>query len=414
MKKTSMFIVCFGLFMGMAGPASAVILDEVADLDLTNVVKAVHWSNNSTFGTPAVDTTISGVTFLAGPHNGTVDGVTNAGNAFGAGDDWQLGPITDDAGLNDILNSFLIGDPAATITIPVSNGVYKLQLLFFDPFVDTGRGIDVTIEGVLVFNDYFQAVEQGGDALSGSLLTYVFTVADGQVDILFDDPKNAGNYLLSGLILSKDNIASNPDPSNGETMVVVEKVLSWDAPGAYTPSGYDVYLDTDETKVATGSGTCEYTSSNQPGTTFDPSADLSYSTIYYWRVDAIEGDTTTHQGDIWSFTTGGKATNPSPADKDTYITVPTVDLSWTGDTWATSYKVYAGSSFPLDYLDEVTEPEYPDFPTDGVTTYYWRIDEYVGASPTIDGDVWEFTTRESISCPEGDLDASCRVDLLDL
>ncbi|MCP4340890.1 MAG: hypothetical protein GY799_18870, partial [Desulfobulbaceae bacterium] len=51
------------------------VLDVVSDLDLTNVVKAVHWSNNSTLGTPATDITIGGVTFLAGPFNGTVDGV---------------------------------------------------------------------------------------------------------------------------------------------------------------------------------------------------------------------------------------------------------------------------------------------------------------------------------------------------
>ncbi|MCP4379476.1 MAG: hypothetical protein GY794_25305, partial [bacterium] len=158
---------------------SKIVLDEVADLDLTNVVKAVHWSNNSTLGTPATDITIGGVTFLAGPFNGTVDGVTNAGNGFGAGVDWQVGPTTDDTGLDDILNSFIIGADNATITIPVPNGDYKLQLMFYDAFASATRGIDVTIEGALVFDDYFLTAEQGGDALSGSVASHVFTVTDG-------------------------------------------------------------------------------------------------------------------------------------------------------------------------------------------------------------------------------------------
>ncbi|MCP4375468.1 MAG: hypothetical protein GY794_04750, partial [bacterium] len=210
--------------------------------------KAVHWSNNSTLGTPATDITIGGVTFLAGPFNGTVDGVTNMGNASGAGTGWQTGPTTDDAGLDDILNSFIIGADGAMITIAVENGTYKLQLMFYDPFLDTGRGVDMTVEGVLVFDDYFLTAEQGGDALSGSVASHVFTVEDGQVDILFDDVKNVGAYFLSGLILNTASAqATNPCPADTATDVSALANLSWVA--GYAVS-HDIYFGTDPTPDA--------------------------------------------------------------------------------------------------------------------------------------------------------------------
>ncbi|MHC5184173.1 MAG: lamin tail domain-containing protein, partial [Planctomycetota bacterium] len=105
----------------------------------------------------------------------------------------------------------------------------------------------------------------------------------------------------------------NPDPKNTQTNVVVSKVLGWDAPRDYTPSGYDIYMDIDQVKVTSGSGACEYVSLNQPGNSF--SAILSPNTKYYWRIDAIDGGTK-HPGDVWEFTT---RQNPSCLAGDLYF-----------------------------------------------------------------------------------------------
>ncbi len=118
----------------------------------------------------------------------------------------------------------------------------------------------------------------------------------------------------------------------------------------------------------------------------------------------------------WTFTTGGRATDPIPYEGAVNVGVPTTDLFWTGDSFATSYKVYGGEEFPLPYLGEVTAPQYPGFPTPELfTTYHWRVDEYVDGNPTVPGDNWSFTTEESPTlCLYGDMNGDCIVNLPDL
>ena len=42
----------------------------------------------------------------------------------------------------------------------------------------------------------------------------------------------------------------------------------------------------------------------------------------------------------------------------TNVNMPGTDLRWTGDSFATSYKVYAGTDFPLDFMGEVSDEEF--------------------------------------------------------
>jgi hypothetical protein len=95
-----------------------------------------------------------------------------------------------------------------------------------------------------------------------------------------------------------DAQAHNPVPPTGQTLVVPEIVLSWDAPIAVTDPVYNVYVDPNRLVIETRTGTA-YSSIAQTETTFDPSGDLELETTYYWIVDVTNGD----PGAVWKFTT---------------------------------------------------------------------------------------------------------------
>lgn len=88
----------------------------------------------------------------------------------------------------------------------------------------------------------------------------------------------------------------NPSPSNGASSQSINVDINWSNGGGAT--SYDIYFGTNQTDVINGTGGTS--KGNQAGTSYDPGI-RSYSTPYYWRIDAKNsGGTTT--GDIWSFT----------------------------------------------------------------------------------------------------------------
>ena len=91
--------------------------------------------------------------------------------------------------------------------------------------------------------------------------------------------------------------------------------------------------------------------------TYDPQ--LDYATTYYWRVDLI-ADQQLIPGQLLSFTTGGKTSNPYPADEDEDIEIGLIDLSWTGDDFATSYRVYTGTTPVPSEMTEVVSSILPN------------------------------------------------------
>jgi hypothetical protein len=102
-------------------------------------------------------------------------------------------------------------------------------------------------------------------------------------------------------IVSNPYSAKTPSPANGATLVPVDTALSWVAPEAFTPTGYNVRIGTDP-------NTSTILVTNTPNTTVDPSpsGNLAYSTKYYWRVDTLEPNTPSpivHTGNVWNFTT---------------------------------------------------------------------------------------------------------------
>jgi len=135
---------------------------------------------------------------------------------------------------------------------------------------------------------------------------------------------------------------------------------------------------------------------------------MDNDTTYYWRIDEINaGGTTT--GTLWTFTTEaaapppGQASNPSPADSATDVSIDD-DLSWTAGSGSTSSDVYFGTDSTPDsgeYMGNQAGTTFELGTMDNDMTYYWRIDE-VNAQGTTTGVVWSFTTEAGITEEFGD------------
>ena len=94
--------------------------------------------------------------------------------------------------------------PDHDISIPVENGIYKIQFLLYEGWGANGRKIDISIESNSVVKNYFCWQEQGSTSDHGSLVTTAVEIKDGQIDISVKAsiPPNMGCHL-PGLIISK-------------------------------------------------------------------------------------------------------------------------------------------------------------------------------------------------------------------
>ena len=203
---------------------------------------------------------------------------------------------------------------------------------------------------------------------------------------------SVGSPSSTTIDLSDDDVPPNPvtspSPSNGATNVPVTADLSWVNGGGST--NYDVYFGTDATP---DSGEFQ---GNQTGTSLSLGT-LSYSTTYYWRIDA-KNSTGTTTGSVWSFTTEvalpNKATSPSPSNGATNVPV-TADLSWVNGGGSTNYDVYFGTDATPDsgeFQGNQTGTSLSLGTLSYSTTYYWRVDAKNSTGMTT-GDVWSFITQ---------------------
>jgi hypothetical protein len=93
----------------------------------------------------------------------------------------------------------------------------------------------------------------------------------------------------------------------------------------------------------------------------------------------------------------GQATNPSPADEATNISIEAT-LSWMAGGGATSHDVYFGTDSTPDageFIGNQAGTTYDPGTLTASTTYYWRIDEK-NSNGTTTGDVWSFTTGAGV------------------
>jgi hypothetical protein len=115
--------------------------------------------------------------------------------------------------------------------------------------------------------------------------------------------------------------ATEPNPEDGMTFVMLEPDLSWKAGNGAV--SHDVYVGTDEAAVAAGDPNVLLGS---VGEAHYHLTTLELETTYYWRIDEVDALGAVVPGDVWSFTTLGAIENP--------IVEPNLIGIWTFDTEA--------------------------------------------------------------------------------
>ncbi len=203
-------------------------------------------------------------------------------------------------------------------------------------------------------------------------------------------------------------VAYDPSPADGEEEVALDANLSW-TPGLWADD-HRVYFGTDLDAVTNrledvNQGLLDVNS-------FDPGP-LALGKIYYWAIDEVNdayGGSVPPPGpwlgEVWSFSTIGFATNPSPADGAKEVALNVV-LSWTAGAQADQHDVYFGTSESAVENATTSSDEYRPPRLDlgnesydaGANeslmlgeSYYWRVDEI--NSIVVKGRTWKFTIGE--------------------
>jgi len=199
-------------------------------------------------------------------------------------------------------------------------------------------------------------------------------------------------------------LAAGPNPAEGTLYENTWANLGWRA-GYYAVS-HDLYFGTAFDDVNDG---VEGTFVGNTGMTTQvvgfpgfPAPDgLQPGTTYYWRVDEVNDadPNSPWKGHIWSFTVPPKiAYDPEPGDNIKFAEVD-VTLNWTAGFGTKLHDVYFGDD--LDTVSNAsgalpqTEATYTPGTLESDKTYYWRVDEFDGAT-RYKGDVWTFTTMPVI------------------
>jgi len=203
---------------------------------------------------------------------------------------------------------------------------------------------------------------------------------------------NAIEYMIGNLVREPWVKAWLPEPADGTVNVAVP-LFRW-TPGE-TALFHDVYFGTSPELTE-----ADLMAPRQPLTLYFHVPGLTPGTKYYWRVDEVEMDGTTHTGDVWSFSSVSlTAIAPQPQDGAKWINPAAVTLEWQAGQEALTHDVYFGTD-----MAAVTEGTGDTFKGNQIvttfdagavaedTTYYWRIDEVTLDGTKRAGDVWSFTT----------------------
>ena len=192
------------------------------------------------------------------------------------------------------------------------------------PCVDAGSDMAANL-GMDTYTTRSDELFDGGIVDMGyhySIVTDPDVNGDGRVDLVdfgivsgwwMDSPCDVGNNFCSGADIDHTGdvglgdlfmLAGNwlagvcfptpvfgPNPADGASGVNTNRELSWSAGNC--AASHNIYFGTSSPGEFQG---------NQTETTFDPGA-LELETMYYWRVDEVQADSSVIEGDVWSFTT---------------------------------------------------------------------------------------------------------------
>ena len=148
------------------------------------------------------------------------------------------------------------------------------------------------------------------------------------------------------------NIAINPDPCDGEISVDTNTILSWQVLEGYTPTGYNIYLDSNESAVQNATPASSglfHKDLNQPETNSVPPSDLNDSTVYWWRVDDLNG-MDVNEGGVWNFKT--KTYMAGDIDKNGEVNI--FDINLLAEQWleaGAGWSADIDKSLRVDFLD---------------------------------------------------------------
>ncbi len=295
----------------------------------------------------------------------------------------------------------LIHFRGAVWEIELDPGTYRVFIVCGDPsYADSNNQIEM--EGELVAPD-----PDGLDSYDE--FDFRISVTDGR--LTWSEP--AGAYVKPCFIeieSSKPLVkATKPDPKDGSLHPDTWVNLSW-APGELAVS-HDVYLGdklddvndaTQESEVFRGNQTATFYVAGFPGYAYPDG--LVPGTTYYWRIDEVNiaEPNSPWKGDVWSFSIPPKkAHDPVPASGTESVAL-NVKLAWTPGFGAKLHTVYFGDN------SETVANATGGLPQGAATysptglkmakTYYWRVDEFDGAT-THKGDVWSFTTLGAVGGP---------------
>ncbi len=218
--------------------------------------------------------------------------------------------------------------------------------------------------------------------------------------------------VLSAMKGERWPYAFGPSPADGAQISDTWATLSWKA-GDFAVS-HNVYLGDSFDNVNAGTGGTFIGNQTQtmlvvgfPGYPFPDG--LIPGTTYYWRIDEVNAaePNSPWKGPIWHFSIPPKtAYNPSPADGAQFVGPDNVTLTWTPGFGAKLHHVYLGTNLadveagaPSTYKGPAGVARFGPAKLESEKVYYWRIDEFDGAS-TYKGSIWAFTTPGAAGSPK--------------
>jgi hypothetical protein len=293
---------------------------------------------------------------------------------------------------------------ARELVIPTASGAAGQLYLHGGVYNVGSDGLSMSATGMIDVGAGTLILEGDQTAkINGFIAAGQITFYDGGGVFELDyNDRNPGKTTLTARQTGK---AYNPTPPDGTYHPETWANLSW-SPDAAAVS-HDVYVGDDFDDVDNGTGgtfranqVTTYFVVGFPGYPYPDG--LVPGTTYYWRIDEVEADGTTHKGDVWSFTIPPRtAYNPSPADGAESVDL-NATLSWMPGFGAKLHTVYFGDDFDdvnnaagglpqgtTTYTPSALQPE---------KVYYWRVDEF-DAVATHKGNIWAFTTPGAVGNP---------------
>ncbi len=125
---------------------------------------------------------------------------------------------------------------------------------------------------------------------------------DGLIDDIYIFNRVLAPLEIHALMVEDSRLAWDPTPANGEVDILLDQPLIW-SPGIIAGTAADLY---NEHQIYIGTDFNEVDAATVPIATVvdvnEYTATLDYDTTYYWRVDEV-GDDGPVKGNVWSFTT---------------------------------------------------------------------------------------------------------------